>query len=373
SPEYRSNLVPRLFENPCIQQGEYILQKEINTLDKLEKEIRQVANNDLSISIKSIFEVYDDFDMPRELLEKLLGSEKIVFFIGAGVSRLCGIPLWDELADNAIKFLREKNYLNYFEAKKLSEQYLPKQKISIFHKLISAAQRQEFYEKQLKPKPLNSEQHENKIDNPYELLSEFELALAKPIIKITTNIDNEWMATLEKRCKTSLEPKHNESNSKKIKTQDSGFNGNQKIETNVLYQLHGSLKNLDKTVFTTFEYINAYKNGGSQRNFLEKVFLEHTVLFIGNGLSEFEILEHCLPKDVQKKHFALVDTYIGEKNLFRVKKEYFSEIGIHAIPYYLDFQEYNRLTMVLNEWTKTIKSKKSVPFYNNIELIDEVL
>ena len=55
------------------------------------------------------------------------------------------------------------------------------------------------------------------------------------------------------------------------------------------------------------------------------------------------------------------------------KKEYFSQININAIPYYLDFQKYGRLLHVLGNWASELYSAKTEPFYDNTKLIDEVL
>lgn len=82
-----------------------------------------------------------------------------------------------------------------------------------------------------------------------------------------------------------------------------------------------------------------YRNDKGLKGFLENLFKEYVVIFIGSGIQEFEILEHCL-KQSPLEHFSLIGTQMGEENLFRIKKAYFREIRINTVPYYLDFQGY---------------------------------
>ena len=132
------------------------------------------------------------------------------------------------------------------------------------------------------------------------------------------------------------------------------------------------MHNLDGAVITTSQYVNNYRDEKGLKGFLGKVFKECIVLFIGSGIQEFEILEHCL-KQSPFEHFALVGAQVGEENLFRVKKAYFSEIHIKTLPYYLDFQGHDRLLFVLRSWVDDVRSAKKKQFYDDIKLIDEVL
>ena len=51
-------------------------------------------------SLKEIFAKKQEF--PEDIL-KAFESRQLVFFIGAGVSRIMGIPGWDDLSRNLIK------------------------------------------------------------------------------------------------------------------------------------------------------------------------------------------------------------------------------------------------------------------------------
>jgi hypothetical protein len=376
----RSRLVPKLFEIP--QTGKtYLLKPHIHSLEELELEVRSVIDNrDCVLTIVNYFAVQDDLMIPTDLKDALLYKKNIAFFIGAGVSKLLDIPLWNELADRAIIYMREKNYLNYSEALKLqNDKYQPKQIMSIFHSIINdRGEIETFYNENLK-------KTENGKDNPYEKLFNLEMALQKPIIKITTNIDREWETVLmEKADKQKIEKilaerqKDIGGQTKKYwfeyeKPQHSGFIRNQEINGSILYQIHGSLNKIDDAVITTSQYVKEYRDYNGLKGFLERVFKEYTVIFIGSSVQEFEILEHCLEHSSPSGHYSLIGTQIEEKNLFRIRKLYLSKIKIKAIPYYLDFQWYGRLLHVLDAWVKEIQDSKSRSFYDNVRLLDEVL
>jgi hypothetical protein len=371
SPDKRSQLMIELFEEPQARNI-YLLKENIRTLSELEIKIKKIiAQQDNVLAILNTFSVKDDLTIPNELRPILLGNEPVAFFVGAGLSKLLEIPLWEELGLKAINYLKDNNYLNHSESTKLkNDQYTPKQILSIFHQVIrDKKERQQFYTGILTGK-------ENKNGNPYELLFEIEEALARPLLKISTNIDLEWENLLkDKANKQSLEidiqGKRNSETFYEC-TQYKNFVKDQNISNNILYQIHGSLHDIDEAIITTDGYVNNYRDENGLKGFLEKVFKEYIVLFLGSGIQEFEILEHCL-KQSPFKHFALVGNQVGEQNLFRLKKRYFSELGIKVLPYYMDFQGYDRILFVLHSWVDEIRSIKSRKFYDDIKLIDEVL
>ncbi|MBU4304389.1 MAG: SIR2 family protein [Candidatus Omnitrophica bacterium] len=368
----RSRIIPELFENPQAEKI-YLLKEEIRTLAELENRIKKIIDQQDGVSaLLNIFSVTDDLVIPSELREVLFSNVKLVFFIGAGISKLLEVPLWADLANNVINHLKENSDLNHTEAIRLQdERYTSRQIISIFHQVIKDRNKiKNFYEKYLVGQG-------NKNGNPYELLFELEEALAKPVLKISTNIDLEWEKILRRKADKQKQDQSREGQTSSApvcydKSQYENFQFDQEITSNILYQIHGSMHNLDTAVMTTSQYVNNYRDEKGLRGFLEKIFKENIVLFIGSGMQEFEIIEHCL-RQSPFKHFALVGTRVGEENLFRIKRAYFSEINIKALPYYLDFQGYDRLLFVLRSWADEVKSAKKKQFYEDIKLIDEVL
>jgi SIR2-like domain len=371
----RADLILNLFDNSA-SKNIHLLKNNIRTTDDLEKEIRKHVNSDnLVAAIKSMFYVDDDLIIPPKLKEILLdGETKIAFFVGAGVSKLLGIPLWNELANEAIKYLQENNYINHTESLRLrSENYAPKQIISIFHSLINDADKLKgFYAGKLIKKP--------KKNNPYELLYGFEKAIAKPVVKISTNVDSEYENMLRVVTDKEKQKQNQEGQPTPVQinyqgTQLNNFSKNQRIDHKTLYQIHGSSNDPQNAILTAAQYIENYSNEEGLRGFLENIFTEHIVLFFGSSVQEFEILEHCLKSTPSNKyHYALVGTRVGDDNLFRVRKAYFEELKVKAVPYYLDFQGFDRLNYILEKWANEIISAKADGFYQNVEsIIDEVL
>lgn len=371
----RVNLKLELFEDPCASY--LLLKSNIKTINDLEKRIRTVVG-DINVieRIKKRFIVDEDLHLPYDLRNDLLESNsKIGLFIGAGVSKLLDIPLWEELASKAIEYLREKGDINFDEEIRIkNEKWTPKQILSIFHRRINdKAEIEKFYRDKLKGK-------RNKYGNPYELLYELEKVLARPLLKITTNLDLEWEEVLKQKMKEEEKNFYEDGSTKKpsfaiyTNTQTGNFTKHQEIREDVLYQIHGNINNLDEAIITISDYVEKYRDDNGLKGFLAEVFRNYTMIFIGSGLQEFEILEHVL-KSAAREHYALVGTYWGDKNLFRVKKEYFSDLRIKVIPYYLDFHSYNRLIFVLQKWIEEIRADraKRLNYYENIKLIDEVL
>jgi NAD-dependent SIR2 family protein deacetylase len=369
--EKRAALVLKLFDENVHTDKTYLLKTDIRTLDEFEKKIQSIlSDKDHILGIKNCFQVQDDLHIPKDLKEILLNSNNIAFFIGAGVSRLMEIPLWNELANRAIKYLRGKNYLNYSEELKLqNEKYQAKQILSIFNGIVSDKNEiRKFYQENLNPN--------TSCKNPYELIGKIEDALKISVVKITTNLDSEWEKCLIKAANKSKSKDHNKPNVITFnykETQYLGFRHDQEIRGDILYQIHGSLKDIDNAILTTEKYIENYRDDIGLKGFLKQVFKKYTVIFIGSGINEFEILEHCLKTDISNQHYSLIATQMEERNLWRVKKAYFNGINIKAIPYYLDFQEYERLLFVLDSWAEELNSSKTSLFYNNVKFIDEVL
>ena len=68
-------------------------------------------------------------ELPEEIRQTALDGD-FVFFVGAGVSIVVGLPSWDGLAFKALEELRQKGYLNYSELEQLKG-LEPKKQLSI--------------------------------------------------------------------------------------------------------------------------------------------------------------------------------------------------------------------------------------------------
>lgn len=354
-------ILQTLFVDPLSDVSkQYVLKEEIVSIESLEAKVRKlIADNNAIADIKSIFLVEDDFKLPDQLRAYLSKKLPIAVFVGAGVSKLVGIPLWNELANLAIDYLHEKELLTFYEGEKIKSDYKsPKQKMSIFHKILPKDKSQEFYGRYLISRNIDKSK-----PNPYEALVNLECP------KVSTNLDQEFFRALldklsnKKPLEQKEEHKITEEESSLAAPFYKGFDENMNFYKDTIYQIHGSFLHLkDPTIITMRDYLKEYHSNSGLRRFLAKLFNEYSVIFLGYGLEEFEILEHCVAKT--KQHYVLIASYLSETNLFRMKKHYFSELGVDAIPYYLDFKGYSRLFDILSAWVKQINFEINSGFYS---------
>jgi len=357
-------IIHSIFENPLTLAKQYLLKREINTLEDLSSEVNKVSTNKEVIgAINTLFSVQDDLNLPVELKNLFLKNEEICVFVGAGISKLLEMPLWRELADRAIEYLHRTNKINYFEYHRIINDVIdPKQKLTIFHNLLTknTKEAKKFYESALKA---NSNKR-----NPYDLLVELDW------VKVTSNIDNEFYNALNRKLEQSLKVKPVLSQESKItpkpaKKEFNDFDVN-KLNYETIYHIHGSIDNLEQTILTTKDYIEEYySDSGRLKTFLKDLFNEYSVIFIGYGLEEFPILEHVIKNS--KNHYAIMGTYQNEMNLFRLNSEYFKTLNITPIPFYLDFNGYDRVVNMLDLWIQIIRDSRSKDYYQKIKDIDE--
>jgi len=362
----RQKVVAALFENPLIISKQYLLKDEISNLDELDKKIKEIVKEEKTVgSIKTLFIVQEDLECPEEIKKLFLENKKIGILVGAGVSKLIKLPLWKELADTAIKYLYEENLINYFEYQRIMNEVTdPKQKLTIFDSLLPRKNNKskQFFNDILSIKDPPTE-------NPYEILAKFNA------IKLTTNIDKEFYNALTKHLQQlpSVSSEGTEGSTpqqiKKAKIQVKNFTSKY-FDSETIYHLHGFIDELEDTILTTKDYVEAYYNNkNGLKTFLNDVFREYSVIFIGYGLEEFPILEHIIRGS--RQHYVLIDGYLNELSLLRLKRKYFEILNISPIHYYLDFNGYHRLYTVLNSWIQQIEEARNKEYYQSIKLIDE--
>lgn len=367
--EYDENkIIQKLFENPFDLSKQWLLKNDILQHDQIVARLKEIGiDNDLIVEISSLFLIHDDLKIPDDIKKLLLNNENVGVLVGAGVSKLLNMPLWKELSDRAIEYLFESNRINFSEWQKIQTEMIdPKQKLTIFHNLISHNEDEvkKFYDDKFGKTGAVEE-------NPYDLLVKIDW------IKLTSNIDMEFFKALERSYKTiAMEPSGlTEANTihegKIAKLESKNFHFNT-IDYDTVYHIHGTLDAINDAILTTKNYLDNYHKADTNLNiFLKSIFKEYTIIFIGYGLEEFSILEHIIKNS--RQHFVLLPCYLHDINLFRIKNEYFKTLNIKAVPYYLDFDGYHRLYYVLKAWTEQITGSLKSGYYDKIKKIDEVL
>lgn len=206
-------------------------------------------------------------------LKKAITSNKLIIFIGAGLSKKCGLPLWKEIVEKVLEreeIEKRESYSNALQSEILSALEVLDKLESNYKKIV--------YE-------VFQEETSKKLNN--EIYKKIKL-LSKKII--TTNYDS----LIE----------HNTG----IREIDTSSNFNlSKLDSldEYVFKIHGTHSNIDNSVIFSKDYENLYNENGKLSKFqLDKLISGHTCLFIG---------------------FSLTDLYIV--NLFRYLQNIYSNLG----------------------------------------------
>lgn len=295
-------------------------------------------------------------ELPEEIRQAALDGD-LVFFVGAGVSMLVGLPSWDGLAFKALEELCQKGYLNYSELEQLRG-LEPKKQLSIAE-LIA---KENSISLEL-PKHLDIGESDKGI---YDYLNKIGCAC------VTTNYDE------------LLKPQFNQTKDGSTTAapvtrvnQKNDFHAGHLNTPGTVVHLHGSVSSPESMVFTTKQYLKHYDDETVQ-NFLEELFAKKIILFIGYSLEESEILEHILRRGLAedtriKRRFALMPFFFNQRPLYKMLYEYYKKsFGVHLIGFIRDHKDYKQLEDIVKAWSEQIEVKKTA-LVKDLEFMDEVL
>jgi hypothetical protein len=282
---------------------------------------------------------------------------KLIPFVGAGASQLAGCPGWNEFADEALKVFvdhRKFSHAQLDQVRALS----PRVKLAIALALQAEHRIQIDFRRILHRR----ERSEYAIGcRLYSYLSNIGRTI------VTTNYD-EWLD--DEVVPPPTDPAGEAGGSAKFaprartvyyKREDlTAANLNRQ---DVVIHLHGSVKDPAGMVLTTPDYVQHYANDRkSQENtvltFLEDLFRDMTVLFVGYGLAELEILEYLIvkrratTKDLQPGHFLLQGFFSHERDLMVSMRTYYRACGIELVPFSMDQEGWRQLVYVLERWSR---------------------
>jgi hypothetical protein len=157
-------------------------------------------------------------------------------------------------------------------------------------------------------------------------------------------------------------------------------------EPNSVIHLHGSLHDPKGMILTTQDYVTHYANDRlsgdpAKENrvltFLEHLFANKTVLFIGYGLEELEILEYVILKarrapgspENEAKHYILQGFFSHEEALMRQMKSYYlKECGIELIPFLRDEKDFDQLIDVLEHFATIVPASTPLVIEKALEM-----
>lgn len=298
-------------------------------------------------------------DPPKALREAALRGT-LIPFVGAGASRIAGCPNWVEFADGTLRFFVERGKFSHSQLAQISH-LNPRVKLSIARGLQNEHKIPIDFGRVLYPT--------GRKDNPKGLrLYENLCKLGQTFV--TTNYD-EWLDTTigAPMPSVSADPDPAASPIKEHPkiiydvvdlTPDN-------LRPNTVIHLHGSVLKPETMILTTQDYVRHYANDRFQRNgqsennvltFLEFLFTQKNVLFVGYGLDELEILEYVIgkarltgdPGHRELRHFLLQGFFSHEQEVARSLAPYYRECGIELIPFLRDNLDWDQLTEVLESF-----------------------
>lgn len=234
-------------------------------------------------------------------------SGKLILFIGAGVSRIIGCPSWKTFALNYLKYLYENKCINYYEYENLSK--LDARKLlSICRKILEE-------KKNVQPPDIKYLlKGDESLNEKYKI---YESLYAFNGIYVTTNYDDNLDQIAQKSypetstvSEPALQPSSGKEQSKRSKilySQEQLLVSN--LNNGMVIHLHGSVKDERNIIITIVDYMKHYERDSKPAVLIEEVFKSYTVLFVGYGLEEYEILEFMISKSQtvkgELKHFML--------------------------------------------------------------------
>ena len=269
-------------------------------------------------------------------IEAAADHDMLVLFVGAGVSRLVGCKGWEDFALDLLKLCYKKKFITYRAFKELESLTDHRQLITICYHLLEKSKEEDLFRQELQDA---LEPHgEEKFRHAFEYL-----ATMRHFCIVTTNAD----ANLDKcfpdkqRIVARMEEFPPEPHS--------GF----------LYHLHGSIAEGNE-VFTLKQYFDQYNKGRTNvQSFLKNLFGNYHILFLGYGLSEFEILEFIFrqPKTAPRssyRHFMLInDSADGFRKSYL--RSYYKDMNIKLISYNTDVRGYDELYYVIKDWSRQLQ------------------
>lgn len=295
-------------------------------------------------------------DIPDEIRQAALDGD-LVLFVGAGTSMLVGLPSWSDLAQLALKELRQQDCIDYSELEQLKD-LDPKKQLSIAELIAE--------------------------DNEYTLklaehltIPEIDKGIYKYLndigcVYVTTNYDELLLPRFYQTTdgSTSASPIIRVS-------QKDDFHAGHLNKPGTVVHLHGSVSKPETMVLTTKDYLELYDSEMVQ-NFLRELFDNKTVLFIGYSLEEAEILEHILRRgsvrDTKvKKRFALQGFFLSQDPFYRKLYYYYQKsFGVHLVGFIRDNKDYFQLEDIAKAWAEQIEVRPTA-LAEDLEFMDEVL
>lgn len=284
-------------------------------------------------------------ELPQEIIDAI-NVQKFYLFTGAGVSKLYGYPLWWDLAIELVEKCFQKKFISRSKKETLlKSDFNPLELVTIANQELGKDETYRVLKKRLSLNMLKKKANhalKEKSEKIARLLSHY----SSPII--TTNADLSLDESKAFKGKFAIE---------NFEKWDRNKNFNK------IYHLHGSINDQESLIFTAEKYAKAYRNGSIFGNNLHSLFSENrTILFVGYGMREFELIRYFLSPDAdQKRNLFMLQGYLDKDRLkYELDKEYFGSLGIDVLYYSIEGKGYDALVDVLETWDQRIVAETFV-------------
>ena len=292
---------------------------------------------------------------PDQLIKDAAKHGELVVFVGAGASMLCGSPDWRGFANQVVGALEGGNVLDFLEAEQLRGLGDPRRTLSIAMALANEKGIPIDFDGILhRAKPFASG------EELYRLLSSL-----RPVF-VTTNYDK-WLdeagpeeLSTEIKVGGEAEPAKGPSKRPKYYLREH-LSPALLAERGAVVHLHGSYTDPSSMVVSLKNYIEHYADSRVQE-FLSAMFKNHTVLFVGYGLAELEVLDHIIRSNealrtgsAEPRHFLLFALRSTESAQTRFIEQFFRhQCGVQVVPYCIDAKGYQELVEVFKGWSSEL-------------------
>jgi hypothetical protein len=304
---------------------------------------------------------------------------KLIPFVGAGASVLGGCPNWTQLADGALNACIKAEKFNHGQYEQIRH-LAPRMKLSIARALEAEHSLKIDYAKLIQP-----EDYSNNVPGQRVYRSLGQLGRTF----VTTNYDA-WLDTEIPDLRLSVEPAAQDTTAAAPKNRRRIIDVNEFTPANLnqpdyVFHLHGSVADPSGMIMTTRDYIRRYANDrrlddptleNRALTFLEFLFERKTVLFVGYGLEDLEILEYVVQKARQQaspgrpqaRHFMLQGYFGHEYELMRSMTQYYAQYDIELLPFRRDQRNWAQLIEVLEAFAAAMPAKTPLGLQRQMEM-----
>ena len=312
--------------------------------------------------------------IPPELLDAAQRGQ-LVIFIGAGVSSLVGARSWTDFAEALLVDLAARGLLSFGDLDQLRPLDARK-KISVAIDIYDANGITPDFRTLL-----NAHVAADSVPSVYTDLYSIGTSI------VTTNYD-EWLDALALRPiappeNVTLGPADARTGPRPTALQPIVSIGLQQLTIEKLARpgnvvhIHGSVTLPNTMILTARQYLDHYREE-VVLEFLEQLFGRYTVLFIGYGLEEDEILEHVLRKRSQSKerrhcrlfpcfsHQTLLTTHLASYSL--------NHCSTLLVQYSIDRRGHAQLADVISAWAAQLRPQVRGQLYlEKVKILEQGL